>query len=681
MNNGNYSRTFLTSKLIAASCYTRSLWNLFSVFRRFFTCPYRGHAIEWGVDVPYCKKHFLRALIYSMGWLLLESVLFVLFLVYSNALIGFFLIFLVLVQWFVYPWFITRKIFSDIHETKSESTENNIPNGIHYISGENDGLIPDLGFMFRDATFCLDMTQKRTIETPNPVSGVPPYEEFYQNIENKVHETAPAYLWSDRVFVSASESVQPGSSIWSQWFNPFIDRLAKPDATESVPRLFLFGQHPEVDGLSTAELEIRTLKDYISFNIHLRWLPPLKRRFNNMFLVSKEKPIWRTVFVPLILALIIVIQWMGINVGLLMLQGKNFGEFSFETLFSINENMLAAVATIETRNKDQLADELGALTQQIEELSKQATEISYDALKNKLISEKAGKLAQLQKDEKAVEVKYSDLLDFMKAYPGVQMNEYGENLKSNYLMEKHNLDKRRAALGDIIDDSNVRTLLIQKKIEINDQIKKLESQMATLVETYTKYTDYEILNYFCGGLEIPFQDPWTVTILQVCFAPIRHGGGMGPAVWLSVVITVLPILFLIILIGYRMLRYCFRLIYAASGKYFNVQCGYSFRFKNTTFTIDDKSSLKWGTFFLQISEEIFMNSIIKVLKEYNIDSSKLKDELQIFVNQGIYMTGGSLKAESIAAGKSARIFSRWTKKEMKTGGVSIIGTSASKKNK
>jgi hypothetical protein len=248
-------------------------------------------------------------------------------------------------------------------------------------------------------------------------------------------------------------------------------------------------------------------------------------------------------------------------------------------------------------------------------------------------------------------------------------------------VEKQNLDQRRAELDYPIDDSKIRTSLIKTKTEINYQIKELESQIATLPEEYTKNADFEILDRFLGGLGIPYWNPWVVNVIQICFAPIRHGGCMGLAVWLSVVITVIPVIFFIILFGYRVFRYFLRLIYAASGKYFNVQCGYTFRFKNTTSTIDDGSSLKWGTFFLQVFEEIFMSSIITVLNEHNIDSSKVREELQLFVNQGIYMTGGSIKAESIAAGKSARIFSSWSRKKMKTGGVSIIGTSASKKNK
>jgi hypothetical protein len=58
--------------------------------------------------------------------------------------------------------------------------------------------------------------------------------------------------------------------------------------------------------------------------------------------------------------------------------------------------------------------------------------------------------------------------------------------------------------------------------------------------------------------------------------------------------------------------------------------------------------------YSKIVEKRILDSIIEFLDEHNIDTSDLKDRQTSILNYGVILSGGSIKAESLAVGTGAR---------------------------
>jgi hypothetical protein len=82
--------------------------------------------------------------------------------------------------------------------------------------------------------------------------------------------------------------------------------------------------------------------------------------------------------------------------------------------------------------------------------------------------------------------------------------------------------------------------------------------------------------------------------------------------------------------------------------------------------------LRWGITHLQVIEEVLINEIIRTFQKHNIDTTSIREELKLFVNQGIYMTGGSLAVENLAIGRFAKIIHRRKVKQTQKGEIVLM---------
>jgi hypothetical protein len=124
---------------------------------------------------------------------------------------------------------------------------------------------------------------------------------------------------------------------------------------------------------------------------------------------------------------------------------------------------------------------------------------------------------------------------------------------------------------------------------------------------------------------------------------------------LALLVAFGPVVLFLLIALYRLGRYIWGVLHALTGTHIRVHAPSSFRYLSTRTIFEAGDEFQWGVACSQITQEVVTNSIVSVLRKYGIDTRSIKDEVRTFINEGVYMTGGSITAENIAVGNLARI--------------------------
>jgi hypothetical protein len=141
----------------------------------------------------------------------------------------------------------------------------------------------------------------------------------------------------------------------------------------------------------------------------------------------------------------------------------------------------------------------------------------------------------------------------------------------------------------------------------------------------------------------------------VPYVPLLLVGLQGLLFVAVVLVAFGPIVVLVLDLLYRLARFIWGAIHALTGTHFAVNAPNSFRYLSTRRIFESGDEFQWGIACSQVTQEVITNCIVGVLRKYGIDTHSIKDEVRTFINEGVYMTGGSIAAENIAVGRLARI--------------------------
>lgn len=137
-----------------------------------------------------------------------------------------------------------------------------------------------------------------------------------------------------------------------------------------------------------------------------------------------------------------------------------------------------------------------------------------------------------------------------------------------------------------------------------------------------------------------------------------------------------PIVVLVLVLLWRLLRLIWGVIHALTGTHFEVYAPRSLRYLSARTIFESGDEFQWGVACSQVTQEVITNTIVSVLRKYGIDTRSIKDEVRMFINEGVYMTGGSIAAENIAVGKLGRIIVGSRMNKSRSGKRSLVGRSA-----
>jgi predicted secreted protein len=173
----------------------------------------------------------------------------------------------------------------------------------------------------------------------------------------------------------------------------------------------------------------------------------------------------------------------------------------------------------------------------------------------------------------------------------------------------------------------------------------------------------------------PAENLWPALGMLALFLPFHFGG----IVRLVALVAFLPLFGFLLLVIARALRYLRGCIYAATGTMLNVAAPRSYRIRAATLTLGDEGSLRSGLAYLHVVEQTLLDTIIATLQAHNIDTQSIREESRVMINEGIYMTGGSLQASNLVVGAFAKIFSRRRNKVARGGHVTFASAMRGKK--
>jgi hypothetical protein len=554
------------SLLLAMACYTRGLWRPLFMWRILFPGPYRCRSIAWRMDDHFVKLHLILATVYAIPWTIAEFMLLFIFWFSGDFLTGSLFVMLVLVQWLVFPWFVGRRLWTTHGQKCLANCEIPSPPVQLVVAKENGGQIGDLGFLLREANFSVDSEHRLPHAAPTPDAGPPAPAKFFERLEQAFAGSRDVV--TQRIEVHGSEQVQPGSRHWPHWDSP----LANPtlvEETDGRQRLLIFGQHPQVDGLTTVELDVQQVKTHLSFTVRLRWLPPLTRRIERLHLLVMQLPWLRVLVLPVVLLFAVFLQ--SYPAGWLR-------EGFRPELVEMKSGIEAAQRDLPRRE------------------AKRRLENEAEHKQLILIE---GEMQQLQ-------------LTFTQLTPAER-----ERLQPEFVAKASRLEERHQEL-----------------------LPKVE-RLAEKHEAATKN----------------FRAPWSTRMFESAVLALleraQRPSAMVVAVSLTAVIVLLPLPLFMLLVIWRLLRWGWGYVAAAGRCHINVVAPPNLRFSFATANITDADPFRWCTAYLQIIEEVLTNRLIEVLQEHAIDTSSIRQEMSVFVNEGIYMTGGNLQAENVLVGRRA----------------------------
>ena len=179
---------------------------------------------------------------------------------------------------------------------------------------------------------------------------------------------------------------------------------------------------------------------------------------------------------------------------------------------------------------------------------------------------------------------------------------------------------------------------------------------------------------------------WLATFEAGNFANLMSGyipavaqyGPLLPVVMgvLALLVAFGPVVLFLLIALYRLARYLWGVLHALTGTHIRVHAPSSFRYLSTRTIFEAGDEFQWGVACSQITQEVVTNSIVSVLRKYGIDTRSIKDEVRTFINEGVYMTGGSIAAENIAVGNLARILRfRGKMRRSRSGSRPLVGRS------
>jgi hypothetical protein len=168
----------------------------------------------------------------------------------------------------------------------------------------------------------------------------------------------------------------------------------------------------------------------------------------------------------------------------------------------------------------------------------------------------------------------------------------------------------------------------------------------------------------------PAPQPSWLDFVVSGFVFVQQFISLSTLVNLAAFVAFMPVAGFVVLLLTRLLRYLRGLLYAATGTVMNVSTPNCYRFRASQLELGDDGAVRSGLKYLQIIEESVLETIIAALHERNIDTKSIRAEAQILINEGIYMTGGSLAASNVVVGAFAKIGARHRRKLAHAGKVS-----------
>jgi hypothetical protein len=167
--------------------------------------------------------------------------------------------------------------------------------------------------------------------------------------------------------------------------------------------------------------------------------------------------------------------------------------------------------------------------------------------------------------------------------------------------------------------------------------------------------------------------------VQAFFASLSLDGGvarfMGAVVFL---VLTLPLVWLAAVSVKRIVRFLLGSLYALTGTVMEVRHSRPMTFRRSNLEISEDAALKWGLSLIQVMEEVVTNAVIDCLKKHNIDTHSIRQELQMFSNNGIYLTGGTLSVENAVFGHKVNFWSRGRARRQARAGKLALASSINK---
>jgi len=170
-----------------------------------------------------------------------------------------------------------------------------------------------------------------------------------------------------------------------------------------------------------------------------------------------------------------------------------------------------------------------------------------------------------------------------------------------------------------------------------------------------------LLTLQAAGFAAEMLPPNTIIVAALSDGPKRLLAILGVAASFG------PLLLLAAVLLARAGRYIRGFLYGATGTFFELHAPRCLRFVASRVLFENGEELHWGISYCQILEEIVTNRVVAVLRDYGIDTRSIRQEMSSFVNQGVYMTGGSLLAENLAVGAFAKIRNRSQMRQLRHG--------------
>jgi hypothetical protein len=181
-----------------------------------------------------------------------------------------------------------------------------------------------------------------------------------------------------------------------------------------------------------------------------------------------------------------------------------------------------------------------------------------------------------------------------------------------------------------------------------------------------------LVNWLGGRLEVVGENPdYAQYAPYAGLALVLFKGVLAAAV---LVAAFGPIVIFLLIVLYRIVRCGWGAFHALTGTHLGVHAPGSFRYLSTRTIFENGDEFQWGVACSQITQEVITNCVVGVLRKYGIDTRSIRDEVRTFINEGVYMTGGSITAENLAVGNLARILQFRSKiRKARSGQRSLVG--------
>ena len=277
------------SKVLAASAYTKGLWQPILLHLRLKRPLFYGSSGDWGLDRGFIRRHAFRAALLAMCWFGVFLVLFVTLAATHRHFLAIIGAWLVLVQWHVYPWFMIRKLLVG---AENHDANNTVPKIKSIVTPGSDFSIPDLGVLVREAQFGIDMTQFTTSDSADQTETCINAEDILKDIMNRLSESGQG-LNAQLVSVQSSRVIQRGA--------PVAEALRSTSLGMGGERLFVLGTARSDGAMNVAEVSAWNVGRHVSLLIRLLWLPPIRGSLDRLNYIANEKFWWRALFLPAML--------------------------------------------------------------------------------------------------------------------------------------------------------------------------------------------------------------------------------------------------------------------------------------------------------------------------------------------------------------------------------------------